>query len=756
MRSVVENLGFTCIGSEPTHCSSDSSSLIDLLLVNDSDFILNFNQVAAPGFSYHDIIFSSLNILRTRPDSVALIRDYSRIDKTALHNALNNTDWSIFYAINDSDIALNILNQFILETYETFVPIRMRKFKNCNPWFNNSISLAMVERDLAYRSWIRSRTQDDHYLYRRLRNRVTNMIKEAKSNYVSHIANSANSTKILWKRLKEINVTNNSSPIQFSNSCDEINNFFSSNFTVDQYLPSIVLPNENGFKFTLTNEYEVSKAINSIKSNAIGLDGIPPKFVKLVLPYIISPITHVFNTVIATGKYPAAWKLSKILPIRKKPRKNDMQNLRPISILCALSKALEKILKTQIQEFLSTFNLLHPFQSGFRSGHNTSSALLKVHDDIHEVIDKRGIAFLLLIDFSKAFDRVSHYRLLRKLSTLYNFSSDAVGLIRSYLTLRSQVVEANGQLSDTVGITSGVPQGSVLGPLLFSLFINDLPSILRHCSIHMFADDVQIYICSTNHSKSQLAQLVNADLSRVLSWSNNNLLPINSSKTKIMFISRSRNTSSILPDIILNNQKIEYVNRVSNLGIIFQSDLEWDAHIDAVCGKIFGGLRHLKQTGSMLTNQVKLRLFKALLLPHFTYGLELFLNASARSLERLRVVLNCCVRWIYDLTSFSSVTHLQSELLGCGFYDFLNVRSCTTLYKIITTKAPRFLFDKLQAFQSARVQNFVIPQYSTSHYGASFFVRSIVSWNQLPPDVKSCTSIKEFRRQCTHHFSRRN
>lgn len=203
-----------------------------------------------------------------------------------------------------------------------------------------------------------------------------------------------------------------------------------------------------------------------------------------------------------------------------------MNNLRPISILCSLSKVFEKLLKAQIQRYVQRFNLLSPYQSGFRPDHSTTSALLKVHDDLHQFIDRRGIAFLLLIDFSKAFDRVSHVKLVQKLSHQFNFNRDAALLIKSYLTGSTQAVEIDGALSSPINILSGVPQGSVLGPLLFSLFINDLPSALSSCSIHMFADDVQLHICSKNGDLKSLGQLINSDLKNVLQWSLTNLLPI--------------------------------------------------------------------------------------------------------------------------------------------------------------------------------------------------------------------------------------
>lgn len=330
-----------------------------------------------------------------------------------------------------------------------------------------------------------------------------------------------------------------------------------------------------------------------------------------------------------------------------------------------------------------------------------------------------------------------------------------MNLLQSYLTDRSQQVSIDANLSEIAHIVSGVPQGSVLGPLLFTLFINDLPSVLKYCSIHMFADDVQIYFHSCNLSSSEMAHLINEDLSNIYDWSCRNTLPINASKTKIMHISRARQSQS-LPVISLGGETLSYVNHVSNLGVIFQHDLEWDSHINIQCGKIYGGLKHLKLTANMVSVEIKLRLFKSLILPHFLYGIELLQNASARALDRLRVALNCCVRWVYNLTRFSSVSRLQHNLLGCNFYDFFKLRSCITLFKIIKTTTPHYLFTKLQPFRSMRTCNFVLPQYATSHYGGTFFVRGVVFWNQLPLEIRSIDRLDRFRTECREFFNRRN
>lgn len=432
-----------------------------------------------------------------------------------------------------------------------------------------------------------------------------------------------------------------------------------------------------------------------------------------------------------------------------------MNNLRPISILCGLSKVFEKILKGQIHQFVESFNLLSDNQSGFRPAHSTTTAILKVTDDILKTIDKKGMAFLLLIDFSKAFDRVSHAKLINKLTTQFYFSQNASNLIRSYLSGRAQVVHINNTVSRPISILSGVPQGSILGPLLFSMFINDLPSILKHCSILMFADDVQLYLGSTELSIDALAQLINEDLNSLLSWSQQNFLPINADKTKVMLLSRSRFDFD-LPRIYLGQDTIEYVTEAVLLGFVIQQNLEWDSHVNSQCNKIYMGLRQLRLTSSMLNYQTKMQLFKSLILPHFMYGAEILLNASARSLDRLRVALNCCVRYVFNLNRYSRVTHLQPLLLGCPFYEFAKLRSCLLLNKIVSRSSPTYLFEKLQRFQSPRTRNFVIPNYNTSHYGNTLFVRGIAYWNQLPNELKNIDSVNVFRRDCIAWFNRRN
>lgn len=741
-------------GNEPTFFHQNGASQLDLIITNNELEVLKFNQVEVPMLSRHDLVFASLNISSVESTRAINYRDYSNIDLHGMTDSVNSFDWTSFYGIDDPNILVDLFNNEVKSLHERFVPLRtFTPRAKYNPWFNHEIGRMMVDRDLAFKQWKGTGNPESHVLYKRLRNAVTNKIQKAKEDYYRSHIDTGLPQKHLWCRLRTIGVgkANENIPVNFSS--EEINARFMTNYTPPCRSATDNMRNYEwgSFRFHEVNEFEVINAIHEIKSNAVGLDEIPLKFLKIVLPLLITPISFLFNKIISSGSYPSVWKYSKVVPIRKKATVDTLENLRPISILCVLSKAFERLLKNQIFEYINQNNFLSSFQSGYRPKHSTKTAMLKILDDIGILVDNGKPVALVLLDFSKAFDTVSHKMLCQKLVQKFGFSCDAANLIKSYLCDRFQAVYNDNILSSFLLVPSGVPQGSILGPILFTLYINDLPNILKYCKVHIYADDVQLIFNCSDLSIEAIASLINEDLKSIFTWSTENSLSLNVNKTFAMMINDHNHLSK--PNLIMNDNEIKFVETAKNLGYKINSNFEWDDYLSGQCGKIYAKLRNLQIGANFLSTEIKLKLFKSLVLPHFIECDFLLLQASARSQSKLRVALNSCIRYIFNLSRFSSVSHLQPQLIGCSFENFCKLRCCLSIHKLIENHKPAYLYDKLIPCRTSRARKFLLPRHRTVKYGNSFFVRGVAIWNSLPNSLTIERSAAVFRRRCIEHFN---
>ena len=303
--------------------------------------------------------------------------------------------------------------------------------------------------------------------------------------------------------------------------------------------------NENNIEFSFSHitPLDIEKSVYKLKSNAVGCDNISVRFIKLIMPFILMPLTHIINHSISSSCFPSQWKQASVTPIPKKAQASEPKYFRPISILPCLSKVCENIISDQIFSFLHYHALLSPCQSGFRPNHSCTTAMVKILDDIRIPFDNNHITILCLLDFTKAFDTVDHLILCQKLKNLFCFSNSAVNLINSYLTNRSQLVNVLGRLSQRKHVPCGVPQGSILGPLLFSLFINDIFQVCKYSTMHGYADDLQIYLSGPVAEIDNLCKLMNIDLLAINSWAVKNKLGLNSLKSVVFPICTQPYTS---------------------------------------------------------------------------------------------------------------------------------------------------------------------------------------------------------------------
>lgn len=386
----------------PTHFTNTCSTLLDIFFVNFDTNELKYDQLTAPCFSHHDLIYTSYNFPLHHKIEYISYRDFKNIDYDLLESFFFFIDWNSMFYYQSIDDKLNFLQQNILFLYNLIVPIRTKIKKPSNtPWFNTSIKAQIERRDCTYKRWRFFRTsalEKDFQFERRKTNRD---IRRAKSQYLSRRFTNALNTKSTWNTIKEIGICNvNKCSTDININVNELNKSFTSlpevpinlnclnmNHTTAQNAHS-----NSTFKFHCVDLMEVLYSMKSIKSNAIGYDNVDPKFVKLLMPQILPYITHLFNSIIISSVFPSQWRHSKIIPV---PKSNS--EFRPIAILPYLSKVFEKILHKQMSSYLDNCNILNKKQSGFRPKHSCVTALADVSEDIRHATNSGEVTIMILL-----------------------------------------------------------------------------------------------------------------------------------------------------------------------------------------------------------------------------------------------------------------------------------------------------------------------------------------------------------------------
>jgi hypothetical protein len=442
-------------------------------------------------------------------------------------------------------------NNYILALFDLHAPVKKNIIKDkSKPWITDTIKLIMSLRDDALTKYYKTKTDSAKQFYCSLKNYVTTAIKHEKKAYFnSFINNNLKNPNILWKTIRNSAVLNNrrSDCIpDHINDPNKISDYFlklppTKNVDLKCVIVDMKINNPvlgNTFDLKPTTETDVLKIINNISTCSSGCDGVSIDMIKLTLPKTLPIITKIINKSLKTLTFPTLWKKALVRPIPKRDSIEDLKDLRPISILPILSKVLEKVVLNQMIDYCDGINVIPRFQSGFRRGHGTETALLHVTDDLLEASDMGLSSILVLLDYTRAFDCLHPQLLLAKLKH-YGFSTNTCKWFETYLTDREQTVvtyasDGTKMCSSPRTVDRGVPQGSILSPILFSIFTADLPKCIKTCKYHLYADDTQLY-CSFDAKNIQEAiKNINADLTSIYNWSDNNSLCLNPTKSQVL------------------------------------------------------------------------------------------------------------------------------------------------------------------------------------------------------------------------------
>ena len=580
---------------------------------------------------------------------------------------------------------------FIIEKHAPLTEMRVSE-KYC-PWINKDLRDLMRARDKLKKSAVKGKSPILMDSYRQIRNKVNALnVQWKKQHYNNRIAACKGNMKESWKTINElVNKRSKSSNIDCLKESDtetrnkkDVSNAMNNLFcTISMELADKIQPASNPL---LSGEYEVNKdkvkfyfkaielkdirdAFSKVKTaKSFGTDNISSYFMKLALPYIENSLAFLFNKSIETSQFPDSWKVARITPIFKDGDKTEKSNYRPISVLPVISKLFEKLFFNQLYLYVKENGLFTSDQSGFLRLHSTLTCLLKMSDDWYNGLDLGKLVGLVFIDLKKAFDTVDHEILCKKLE-LYGVQQRELSWFRSYLSNRKQFCRVNGVDSDVGEIEVGVIQGSCLGPLLFLIYINDLPEAVQGTSVTMYADDTSLF--HQSRDLTQLNEAINSDLSKLETWLQGNKLSLNVAKTHSMLISTKQKHKSLKSrnealDLKIRNNELDVVQKTKYLGVQIDCCLNWKAQIKAVSTKVSRAIGFLRHAKSFLPQASLKTLYTGIVEPHFRYCCSAWGCAGSTDTIQLQKLQNRAARIITN-SSFDTpkqTTYCRVGLAG--------------------------------------------------------------------------------------------
>lgn len=406
---------------------------------------------------------------------------------------------------------------------------------------------------------------------------------------------------------------------------------------------------------------------------------------------------------------------------------------------------------------------MNPFQSGFRRGHSTTTALTKITDDIRKGMDSGLVTVLSLLDFSNAFNNVDFDILLAVLRSL-SISPTAIDWFHSYLFGRRQRIRIDDTYSSWCDLTAGVPQGGVLSPLLFAIFINSISHTLSS-SYHLYADDLQIYTQTSVGNLNAGIDVINCDLLRILEWSKAYGLKVNPKKTQVIVVGSSRMISKIdwlnLPLISFDGVAIPVSDAVKNLGVLIDKDMSWGPHLAELSRKMFASAASLRRLRNFLPTSTKITLAQSLLLPILDYADACYPDLTEKQLDKLERLQNVCIRFIFGLRKYDHVSEFRTKLKWLPIRLRRNTHILTLLYSVLfNPSTPLYLKERFEylhlsnprTLRSSETLQLKTPVHNSTFFQNSFTGQAIRLWNSLPTNIRSAKSLPIFKKLLFTHF----
>ena len=667
--SSIEGTGLTQHVTDPTHRSGNT---LDHVITRANEMLLKDHFVGLR-LSDHNVIHCTLNVNKPATQKQVIIsrkmRDINPVSfQTDFHAKLLDT------FPNDVNTSVNMFEEAVITTLDIHAPATKRSCSNRirQPWYNQDIHMARRVRRMLEKKWRKTRLEIDHQAFLSQNSLVNTMIENSKKAYLLENLKDADA-KSTFKTVNGL-LNNNNKILPTHDSTQELCGDFAMYFkdkidNIQKGLQSkrdglgrdYTLYNQHTcvpklYNFPLLSEENVCKLIKGFASKSCLLDCIPTWFVKCNLDIFVPAVTKIINASMSTGVFPDSLKHAIISPIIKKPSldPNTLKNYRPVSNIKFLSKLMERHAVNTINNHMSELNLGESLQSAYKAGHSTETALIKVQNDIMTSLHNRKGVFLVLLDLSAAFDTVTHNILFDRFENEIGLSGTALNWLRSYFTGRTTSININGVQSAKQVLNYGLPQGSIVGPLSFTVYTIPIGRIIRGhgLSYHLYADDVQLYVSFdplSNISRESALSKLSECIYDIEKWMTTNMLQLNNEKTEF-FVALSTHHQRLMPGVKLKvgNSLIEPSNVIRNLGVMFDTQMTMSAQVASLSRSITFHLRNISRIRRYLDFDTCNSVVRSLIISRLDYGNILLMGSNTTGINRLQRLQNWAAKLIFQ------------------------------------------------------------------------------------------------------------
>lgn len=765
--------------SGPTH--KDGHTL-DLVFTRTDETLLKDCHTEDKLMSDHRVICFTLDLPKPKPMKiVSTLRKYHDIDKDKFAKSLDELisnkpsricqDSNAMFEWYDSEMKC-LLDLYAPQTTRT------RIVKNRMPYYNDSIHTARRERRRAERKWRKSNSELDCELYLNAKRNVNNLIMSAKQAFFKDKLSSC-STKDVYRTINSL-LNKNVQHLPYYDSAADLANQFSSYFVnkivnIRKELDSenVIIPAhfcdsppDNITPLEVlrpTNEEELLKIINSSASKTSRLDPIPTWYLKDNLTQLLPVLTDIVNSSLSSGVFPKGAHSAIIRPLLKKPTldENTLKNYRPIANITFVGKLIEKVACSRLTEHMDLNHLVDPHQSAYRALHSTESALIKVKNDIMFSLDANRAVLLVLLDLSAAFDTIDHNILISRLSQRICVKGAALNWFSSYLANWSTQVDIAGELSDPVIAQFGLPQGSVVGPVGYSLYTLPVGDIAKHHNVshHVYADDTQLYVSFDPKVPGDLSCAITRlqyCISDIKNWMTANKLKLNDSKTEFFIAASSNNHKKHIPPNItlsIGSANIEPSKTIRNLGAFFDSEMTMLSHVTNVSKTVTFHLRNIGRIRKYIDQPTCHHAVRSLILSRLDYCNGLLSLIPSTYMIRLQRLQNWAARLIFEVDRKHSPRPLLKSLHWLPIQQRINFKLLLCVYKCLHNQGPSYLTNCLTLYVPGRQlrssKDYLRLKYPITRVLAgdrTFTVSASKAWNELPTCIRQSSSTSVFKK----------